>query len=123
MNSNSNPSLLTTARKRSGDGVLRRLLQPLATTALAAFLVLSSCLPVNGLDLSEIAASEAKIKEATRAYMGNYPAGNNDPRPVRQRFLGTDQNDQPVGSLTGSPSAILGGALDEVLALRQQVVS
>jgi hypothetical protein len=75
---------------------------------------------VKGLDVVPLAAVEAKIKVTTRAYMGNYPAGNNDARPVRQRFLGTDPNDQPLGSPTESPQAKLGAALEEVLALREQ---
>lgn len=68
----------------------------------------------------EIAEVEAGIKEAVRYYKGNYPAGNNDPNPVRRRFLGLNSQDQPSDP---DQSARLRALLDQALALRQQKLS
>ncbi|TBD34343.1 hypothetical protein [Rhizobium ruizarguesonis] len=42
-------------------------------------------------------ALRAQLDQA-RLYVGNYPAGNNDPNPVRRRFLGLGADDKPDGS-------------------------
>ena len=80
-------------------------------------LLLGTCLPGRaGLD-EDIDSVDGAIKEAIRIYKGSYPSANNDPNPVRRRFLGLDSNDQPSGI---DYSAKLRTSLDQALALRQQ---
>ena len=53
-----------------------------------------------------------------RAYVGNYPDGNNDPNPVRRRFLGVGDNDKP-GSGRG-PGHALASVVDDLVQLSER---
>ena len=63
---------------------------------------------------AEIDSVEAVLVKA-RAYLDNYPAENNDPNPVRRRFLGVDDNDLPASDL--SPAHTLGIVVDDLVRL------
>ena len=62
---------------------------------------------------------ESSLIEA-RAYLGNFPAGNNDPNPVRRRFLGVDQQDRPFTEPDYGPQ--LGSVIDELLYLSHRAM-
>ena len=66
---------------------------------------------------AEIGAIETELIQA-RAYLGNYPAGNNDPNPVRRRFLGIDANDRPTRDR--SPGHVLGTVVDDLVQLSER---
>ena len=63
---------------------------------------------------AEIDSVEAVLLEA-RAYVGNYPDRNNDPNPVRRRFLGVDDNDRPASDQ--SHAHALGIVVDNLVRL------
>ena len=80
---------------------------------LAAGMVPANAGPLHApLDDVEDALFEA------RAYLGNFPAGNNDPNPVRRRFLGVDVRDR--STTTPSPGHALGSVVDELVHLSRQ---
>jgi hypothetical protein len=56
----------------------------------------------------------AELDQA-RLYVGNYPEGNNDPNPVRRRFLGLGTDDKPAGSPI--PARQLQAILERAVAL------
>ena len=62
----------------------------------------------------EIDSLEDALVKA-RGYLGNYPGGNNDPNPVRRRFLGVDDNDRSAGDQ--SPAHALGIVVDNLVRL------
>ena len=64
-----------------------------------------------------IDVEERKLLEA-RDYLGSYPAGNNDPNPVRRRFLGIDNRDRLVS--TPNPGHTLGSVVDELVRLSRR---
>ena len=51
------------------------------------------CPPAVDLDAAIEAAEQSVV--TARAYLGNYPDGNNDPNPVRRRFLRVGDDDRP----------------------------
>ena len=63
---------------------------------------------------TEIDTIEAALVQA-RAYVGNYPAGNNDPNPVRRRFLGVGDDDRP--GKDRSPGHTLSAVVDDLVRL------
>ena len=67
-----------------------------------------------GLLQAEIDRVEADLVGA-RAYLGNYPDGNNDPNPVRRRFLGVGDDDLPGSDR--SPGHALGDVVDALVQL------
>ena len=71
-----------------------------APAALAVLLVsgwaqpaAAACPPATDLNAAIDWAEEAVV--AARAYVGDYPEGNNDPNPVRRRFLRVGDDDRP----------------------------
>ena len=53
----------------------------------------AACPPAADMDAAIDSAEAAVV--AARAYVGNYPDGNNDPNPVRRRFLRVGDDDRP----------------------------
>jgi len=90
---------------------------PVTTLIAILSLVAQASVRADAIDLS-IAQLDAAIKLNVRNYTANYPAGNNDPNPVRRQFLGVDPSDQPGSSFDYSSE--LRGLVDQTLDLRQQ---
>lgn len=71
------------------------------------------CPPVGDLDTAIEAAEESVV--TARAYLGNYPDANNDPNPVRRRFLRVGNDDRPGDEPTRGHD--LGAAVDQLVKL------
>jgi len=87
----------------------------LLVSALSLFSLLTLRADVSDQSIAQL---DAAIKQNVRNYMASYPAVNNDPNPVRRRFLGVDPDDQPGSSF--NYSADLRATLDQALDLRQE---
>ena len=66
---------------------------------------------------AQIDVLERELRTA-RNYLGSYPAGSNDPNPVRRRFLGMDDRDHPVRA--PNPGHTLGSVVDGLVRLSRQ---
>lgn len=103
-----------------GRSLRLQLPRDLRAWSFASLILLCLALPARADLDQEIASVETAIKNSVRAYKGSYPSGNNDPNPVRRRFLGLNSSDQPGGT---DYSATLRESLDQALLLRRQVTS
>ena len=83
-----------------------------------AFVLLAAWMPpANAQSLSaEIDAVEERLIDARR-YRGNWPGQSNDPRPVRQRFLGLDDLGADCGPKRASAGHALSAVVDELVRL------
>ena len=87
--------------RMAAGGVSRRSWSAAWVPAVLAALVVAgwtqpadaACPPAAELDAAIDGVEEAVV--AARAYVGNYPDGNNDPNPVRRRFLRVGDDDRP----------------------------
>ncbi|MCC6362153.1 MAG: hypothetical protein IT165_01435 [Bryobacterales bacterium] len=79
---------------------------------LAALSLFATCCTIAAAERDEFDKRLAELRvqlNTARLYVGNYPGGNNDPNPVRRRFLGLNTEDRPDGS------PVRARQLDEVL--------